>query len=237
MGPQSVRGAGGWRRRLRAIWFLGKSPEGTLSPSFLPSFLSAFPSCPNLLSSGSVSFSLCPLAVAKVAGQRRGQHKGMSAVVLALTLPAAPSAPAQVHFLPETVLLALPCPVRAIILDFNSQFAWEPQVLRVSLCQPPSCSRKPRIGSRGQVATEGSRVSVILPLFPWLELADNHPPGSQAARPPLPFPRGWNSSPERVLDPLSPGLSPHASFFVVFQFHRVFGSIPASHPARRDLAL
>lgn len=32
-------------------------------------------------------------------------------------------------------------------------------------------------------------------------------------------------------------LSFHVLFFVFFQFHRVFGSIPESHPARRDLAL
>lgn len=75
-------------------------------------------------------------------------------------------------------------PVRATILDFDSQFTLDPQVSRVFVCQPHSRSLMPTISLSWPVVTEDSTVLVTTSIFPRLKLAENHQLGSLSSPPP-----------------------------------------------------
>lgn len=205
------------------------------TPLSLPSFLSSvFLSCLYLLSS--LEAQSASWWCWWWQGAVWGNVEGRTPPVLPLVLPAAPSPLFNSSPFRSQRLCCWPglAPVWATILDFDSQFTLDPQVSRVFVCQPHSRSLMPTISPRWQVATEDSTVLVTTSISPRLELAENHQPGSLSS-PRLP--QRPDRPPERVQQPPSPVLSPHASFFVSFQFYGVLGSIPESHPAGGDLAL
>lgn len=125
-----------------------------------------------------------------------------------------PFAPTQVHFVPRDGCWPGLAPVRATILDLNSQFPLDARVLRVFVCPPLSSSLMPATGPSRLVVTKGPAVLVILASFPcWSCLRTI----SWAACPPLPRDQSVHSELLRkLLPPQCSALMPLSLFCFSF---------------------
>lgn len=218
---------------LNAVWFLGTSPRMLLIRLFLPSLPFCVPPALPFVLSGGFSCSLFPLLekCQRAIGLREGSEdpwffpRGCQLLFhLCSTSSAFPSqscaaALALPHSEPPHSALRL-------LVHFGALTS------RVFVCQLCSFSLCLELGFAAD--RRFCRVSVILSIQ-----------FSLPRRPVIPFsfPRGWilHRGCVRVafseLQATDERSSPHTSVFVLFQFYRVFGSVPESHPARRDLAL